>query len=682
MNTLRLHIQPVYSEEHLDPKHLMGSVRLLRHQVETWEAYQDPKIDIVFNTAMTGDGKSLAAYLPTFQDGKSVIAMYPTNELILDQLHALPTYEERLRIRLPHHAPMYGDEITRLMRIQDQAIRVEAVRSLLLKGGILLTNPDLIHLMMSWQYGWAHQRKEMPFEIGANFDYFLFDEFHVFGVPQIISVMNMVGYLHTLYRDKPADRKKFLFLSATPSKLLDTLLERGGLRYKRIEGKYRSSDQAGYRCILQPCTLELHEISQDATTEAWVEEHLEDLQSIFQEHQGDGSRPKAAILVYSVATARRLYARLKAYFEPLGISVGENTGLTSAAERQASRMKDILVGTSTVDIGVDFRINYLILEAFNAGSFLQRFGRLGRHEGFSEYRAYALVPRFVLERLIQKFSWDEEVERKRFNQAIQEVFPVEAEFAAYTKRWGVLQAAHVLVELQKQRDENEAFTTALREYYDQLYGSPGSPIMPKSVKKYWAMSQRQPQILADLLSFRGQSLLSCGVWDTDNELKTYDLFFLLTNAEFEVMEEKDFLQEVSRRNLAERDFKGQLLYLKILKYIPERLNLVLGLNFDLGENAQAVHQVLVQEGIFVRQPRPAWLDRVNRRLKALKLTCILSDLARTELKQRLRLSMMFPVHRLQDSTGNEYSIAFGQEALLLDSLLFYRKTQGDKPLQL
>src|SRR6266705_1814785 len=148
MNTLRLHIQPVYSEEHLDPKYLIGSVRLLRHQVETWEAYQDPNIDIVFNTAMTGDGKSLAAYLPAFQDGKSVIAMYPTNELILDQLHALPTYKDRLKIDLPSHAPMYGDEITRLMRIQDQAIRVEAVRGLLLKGGILLTNPDLIHLMM------------------------------------------------------------------------------------------------------------------------------------------------------------------------------------------------------------------------------------------------------------------------------------------------------------------------------------------------------------------------------------------------------------------------------------------------------------------------------------------------------------------------------------------------------
>ena len=79
---LRLNIHPVYSEEHSDSKYQIGEVRLLRHQVATWEAIRDPDVDVIFNTAMTGDGKSLAAYLPAFEDGKRIIAMYPTNELI------------------------------------------------------------------------------------------------------------------------------------------------------------------------------------------------------------------------------------------------------------------------------------------------------------------------------------------------------------------------------------------------------------------------------------------------------------------------------------------------------------------------------------------------------------------------------------------------------------------------
>ena len=43
-----------------------------------------------------------------------------------------------------------------------------------------------------------------------------------------------------------------------------------------------------------------------------------------------------------------------------------------------------------------------------------------------------------------------------------------------------------------------------------------------------------------------------------------------------------------------------------------------------------------------------------------------------ELKWNLKLSGVFPLYRLQDKTGSEYSIAFGQDAILLDSLLRFR----------
>ena len=41
---------------------------------------------------MTGDGKSLAAYLPALTEGRSILAMYPTNELIKDQLRQVQGY--------------------------------------------------------------------------------------------------------------------------------------------------------------------------------------------------------------------------------------------------------------------------------------------------------------------------------------------------------------------------------------------------------------------------------------------------------------------------------------------------------------------------------------------------------------------------------------------------------------
>src|SRR5258708_31018921 len=154
MPSLSLSILAVYSEEHHDSTYQIGSTRLLKHQVATWDAINDPDIDVIFNTAMTGDGKSLAAYLAAFQDHKQIIAMYPTNELILDQRGSLSKYEQRLGITMPSHAAMYSAEITRLMRIHDTTVRLAEVRKLLKKNALLLTNPDLIHLVMSHQYGW------------------------------------------------------------------------------------------------------------------------------------------------------------------------------------------------------------------------------------------------------------------------------------------------------------------------------------------------------------------------------------------------------------------------------------------------------------------------------------------------------------------------------------------------
>ncbi len=712
MNPTGLRILPVYSEECLDQDYQIGEVRLLKHQVETLEAFRNPEIDVIFNTAMTGDGKSLAAYLPSFQDHKHVIALYPTNELIRDQHQSLPRYEQRLGIRLPHNDTMFGAKISQLMREHDTAERLEEVRKLIRYNPILLTNPDLVHLMMSLQYGWGHRRKELAYELGVQFDYLLCDEFHVFDVPQVISVTNMLGYLAALYQHRPAERKKFLFLSATPNKLFDALLERGGLRYRRIQGSYRSSAQDGYRRILQPCDLELHAISQEQRTEQWIENRLDEIRDFFRLHPGS----KGAILVNSVATARRLVAVLKERLEkPYGISIGENTGLTNPEERRLSFEKTILVGTSTVDIGVDFRINYLIFEAYGAGSFIQRFGRLGRHEGYDVYRAYALVPRFVLERFNNEFPTikmsscsspiyrgrakdrapclgdryptpEAEVERETFNKVVYEAFPSEAEFKCYTQRWGVVQAAQVLAELQKLQDENSAFREALMLCYEQFYaaGDPALPVMKKALKKYWRLENQAPKLIAELTSFRGQSPLSCGVWDSDGHVQTYDLFFLLTNTEFEVIEKHEFMQQVRAMHGDEKEFEHQLLYFRVHKYFARGLasRQRLKVNYDLVQDSRLVHNIMVMEGITVLEPRAIWLNEVNRALRKQQLVCIVSDLDPVELKRGLRLGALFQVVRVEDKVGSSYSIAFGQEALLLDTELFFRKTRGDDAMML
>jgi len=653
--------------------------QLSQHQVETYRVLKDPNgPEVIFNTAMTGDGKSLAAFLRALQDEDHAIAMYPTNELIRDQANKIPAYLTDWGCHA-RYTEMYGARITELMQETETRSRVEQIRKLLEQNALLLTNPDLFHLMMNFKLGAQRwERKELPFEVPANFDYFVFDEFHVFGVPQIVDVVNVINYLAVQYQHRPAGRKRFLFLSATPHPLMQRLLAQSGLRVVEITGEYSSSRGDDWRPILQACDLYFDVVSRDRTVEDWVQEHLAEIVQFFRNHPGS----KGAIIVNSVATAKRLRGWLENNLPP-DLTVGENTGLTSREERLASFEKRLLVGTSTVDIGVDFRINLLIFEATGAGTFIQRFGRLGRHAGFGAYRAYVLLPKFILERLETALQGQSEVEREAFHQIVNDAYPHEQEFRQYARRWGILQTAHLIAQTEQALPKGAPFVADLMAQYDRTFGMPAAYGFERVVKRYWAMTHNEADqvILDELTSFRGRSPLSCGLWDlTDDTLKTYDLFFLLANTEFEVIGEDQFMAEVCQRGLATYEYRYQLLYVKVHHYVPEREHFALGIKRDLLNHEEWQHQAQAFKGFYIKESRQLWGGAVNRVLKKQRLVCVLSDVPARDLKRRLWLPLLFPVHRLLDLYDSEFSVAFGKEALLLESLLFYRKTEEDRAM--
>lgn len=92
-----MHLKAVYSQTVSTPKEvkLPDNWLLYWHQRETLEALREPSTDVVFNTAITGDGKSLAAFLLAMTDGISTMATYPTNELARDQKKQVQKYTVR-----------------------------------------------------------------------------------------------------------------------------------------------------------------------------------------------------------------------------------------------------------------------------------------------------------------------------------------------------------------------------------------------------------------------------------------------------------------------------------------------------------------------------------------------------------------------------------------------------------
>src|SRR2546421_3902400 len=423
MRTLSLKIGPVHSRlaedndlQGLNAGALPANYRLRHHQAQTWQAFSNSDANIIFDTALTGDGKSLAGQLPMLAEGKYAFLMYPTNELIKDQVKQVEKYIKDFGLERTYQT-LYSDSLTEEVEKNGSLSRSSTILSWLSNRDYILSNPDLFHLMSSYNYGSNQNKREYIYQIPENVDYFLFDEFHIFGPPQVISVMNILNY-HKVAA--PHRHLKYVFLSATPTMMFKKLLENGGFQIKEVKGVYSTLPASGYtdKPIVQPVSLHLHSLSEKGAF-AWAEEHLAELIEFFRTNQN----AKGVFIVNSVATAKRLVAYYKRELEDKGIiKVRENTGLTNANTRlEAMENPDVqfIIATSTVDVGVDFKINLLIFESYNAGTFIQRLGRLGRHEGWDKYLAYALLPDWIIDKFASHFSDGSEIERVKFLETIR-----------------------------------------------------------------------------------------------------------------------------------------------------------------------------------------------------------------------------------------------------------------------
>ena len=156
MNPIK--ILPVYSRlSQSDPiAGVPEDLSLREHQVKTYNAIRDPDVDVVFNTAMTGDGKSLAAYLPALLDNRRVLAMYPTNELIRDQCEQIKSYCNLFSRDITPEC-MFSERLYDLRAELELGSQASAIEFLAEGHEILLTNPDIFNLIANFKYMSEHQ---------------------------------------------------------------------------------------------------------------------------------------------------------------------------------------------------------------------------------------------------------------------------------------------------------------------------------------------------------------------------------------------------------------------------------------------------------------------------------------------------------------------------------------------
>jgi CRISPR-associated endonuclease/helicase Cas3 len=694
LQAMRVETLPVYSKlarEQDTPEEVRIRIpdgwRLSEHQVATYHALKS-NAEVVFNVAMTGDGKSLAGQLPAFVHSyHPTMAMYPTNELIRDQLRQ--SRSSLSQWKQTDLLVTYVDA-RKLDELEDneELHRADALQNLWSNHELVLTNPDIFHYVMQQYYIRTGRHGDAPDRvIGAllkSFSQFTFDEFHVFQTPQVVSVLNALLFIREVTGQQSP--KKFLFLSATPGELMLRSLERAELRFVQISGNYEHTrqepDPTHWRRILHSSSLSFA----PQRAEEWVEAHLDDtLLPFFLTHR---PAAKGALIVNSVAAAQRLVNRLRPVFASHGLTAEPNTGFDAPQRRQASYDADLLIGTSTVDVGVDFQINFLVFESHDAGSFLQRFGRLGRHDAFKRdgvshrfeaFEAHALLPAWLYERLFQvedaPLRDSMEIDREHLSRVIRTAFPQTASFEHYGKLWGGLQAATVIRGLYHPtiKGQYAGAREQLAARYQQVLGVS----IPQQLRRLRDLKQEYGPLVREAQSFRGGGDLSCGIIDeqetAQNQIKTYELFGLLANFELADLDKEAFIREVHRRNLPRRVYESDTIaaYYRVLGVRPERNDIQVTFNQDIDEWGPEYFGVAqVVRHIEIDAPHVPGLPRLNRGLRQRRLVALFClRLHPAELARRLRLPWPFPLYRFCSRDGLHGSIAFGRQALLLETAL-------------
>lgn len=261
-------------------------------------------------------------------------------------------------------------------------------------------------------------------------------------------------------------------------------------------------------------------------------------------------------------------------------------------------------------------------------------------------------------------------------------------FERYYSRWAGVLSVYLSKGLAHPTIKQEYATSrpAFREDCQQVFGTSLGKVTG-CIKKWgqeWqelsGNSSGNP-IVGDACSFRGSSSLQCGLYDLTEEneadrFKTYNLPGILSNLEIEPMSKAAFgrsLEETAQRTgqiISKGRFNHCLAFMKLRRYREERLNWKFTYAGDLDAIADS-WKVQVLLGIRVVQPENCWINEVNKRLKQQGLVSYVVPCAIAEVKQRLRLPMHFEIYPLDEAGRDDkpvYSVAFGQSALLLDSL--------------
>ncbi|AEM74228.1 type I-D CRISPR-associated helicase Cas3' [Caldicellulosiruptor acetigenus] len=367
-------------------KELLGK-KLYAHQEIIFEKIKETQESktprVIFNISPTGSGKTLSAYSPLLENPKyKAVGIYPTNELIADQLETLTAWGLNC-------FPLFAEEIDKIeLSYEETSLQRSEIIERIIKAPnrqVILTNPDIIYYIAFGKYFTFEKPQRFIGNILSAFDLWVFDEFHLYDDKQKAELLAIIfSAMCVRYLDKTP---VFVILSATPDFGIESIMKKMNINFEIVKAK------EGDKIIQEKVNLKL--IPTDLYHWQGLNKLLE-IDSCIDEVY----REKSSLVILDSVFQAMDYAN---HLREKGLDVSELHGL----KRDKNGLKaHVVVGTSAIEVGIDPKEENntykqaVVFEARTFSQFVQRLGRIGR--GNKKDRTsfvLALVPQYVYDKL-------------------------------------------------------------------------------------------------------------------------------------------------------------------------------------------------------------------------------------------------------------------------------------------
>ncbi|MDD2756244.1 MAG: type I-D CRISPR-associated helicase Cas3' [Methanothrix sp.] len=667
------------------------------HQVESERLIKTKESLFLFNHSPTGSGKTISWLKPVLDNKMKVIAVYPTNALVIDQKKQVDNAIERFGYDprdfhvqaitsdlLVKEKELYSDEIgLRKGQLLNRVIRKGRGRGL-----ILLTNPDILTLALKDVY-YEHNIREAV----RSVDMIVVDEFHLASVKQSDMLLFM---MHEMSDDTRSHLKKFAFLSATPNQQIVDRAKKVELNLNVVvlDDKSTPLSCSEGRPVLPKLKLEVRSGAIYRTYEL-IKEDLDHFIDLCSRPIDNGRRAKTVFILDGIYEVDEVFRVLSDALAGQSFAVERVDGLHPVTSEKLKNF-DVLVSNSSVEVGIDFNVDRLVFSGYSKSKLMQRIGRLRNKPDNETCEAVCFVPNVLYDHLkgLSAKAGSSKLTRKELAEQLDKLMESGLDLSTYSRKYSPMEAFLYL--------NARIRGSTWRDYFGEEHHEKGMPesiqgeewirtlkILEKHFVKQGIDGQMfdwlddESENLKDgLLSYRGSRFQALMFDTSDSQLKLYDLMYLLRRGKVEFMPSQRFALKL-------RDTYGENYDAEVKPRYESMKKFAAGFCWyhgTLGDETRKVlfkgegahyKKIMLNAADHARKPRMidgfkvetdpniSSLSYLNDTLTEYKIFARLIDQSGSYLKAKFNLGDFFYLYPYSGMR----SVAFGHDALYIDCLI-------------